>query len=68
MTVLVATMLTVGRLFTDTVWMAVFVQPPATVPVTVYDVVTVGFTTMELVPAPVLQPYDEAPEAVNVVL
>ena len=40
---------TTGKGFTITVLVTVFVQPVnVVVPVTVYDVVTVGFTIMEL--------------------
>jgi len=40
---------TVGKAFTVTVTVAVFAQPFSSVPVTVYVVVDVGVTLMELV-------------------
>ena len=46
---------------------AVFVQPLAPVPVTVYEVVEVGDTVVPAVFEPLLQTYVEAPLAVNVV-
>jgi hypothetical protein len=59
---------TVGKAFTTTATFAVFVHPFASVPVTVYVVVDVGVTVMELVFCPVLQLYVEAPDAVSVEL
>jgi hypothetical protein len=51
---------------TVTVETAVPVQPPASVPVTVYEVVLVGETEIGLVVAPVFHEYVDPPEAVNV--
>ena len=51
-----------------TVATAVPVQPAASVPVTVYDVVAAGVTVIGLVVAPVLHEYIEPPLAVNVAL
>jgi hypothetical protein len=59
---------TVGKAFTTTITFAVFEHPFASVPVTVYVVVDVGMTLMELVFCPLLQLYVEAPEAVSVEL
>jgi hypothetical protein len=49
-----------------TVAIAVPVQPAASVPVTVYEVVLIGETERGLVVAPVLQEYVTPPTAVNV--
>ena len=60
-----ADVLTVGRAFTVTVTVAVFVQPLAAVPVTVYVVVATGVTVLVApVPNPWLHSYVLAPEAV----
>ena len=45
---------------------AVFEQPKAEVPITVYDVAEVGDTTIGLLPEPLLHEYEVAPLAVNV--
>jgi hypothetical protein len=55
-----------GEVFTVTVCDAVFVQPAADVPVTVYVVVIAGDgETDALVPNPLSQEYDAAPVAVS---
>jgi hypothetical protein len=56
----------IGKEFTVTVATAVPVQPLASFPVTVYEVVDVGETVIGFVVAPVDQEYVEPPAAVNV--
>ena len=56
----------VGKGFTVIVLVAVFEQPPALVPVTVYVVFAVGLTVMLVVVAPVFQLYETPPDAVSV--
>jgi len=61
-----ATAVTVGKAFTVTLTVAVFVQPLTAVTVTVYAVVMGGITVLLApVPNPWLQAYVLAPEAVN---
>ena len=59
---------TIGKGFTVTVLVTVFVQPVnVVVPVTVYNVVTVGFTIIIIVVEAFDQMYVLAPLAVNVI-
>src|ERR1019366_6323826 len=63
----VAATVTVGTSFTVTFLVLILEQPLASVPVTVYCVVTVGLTTIGLEVEPLLtHVYDVAPDAVNV--
>ncbi len=57
--------LTVGKAFTVTVTWAVFVQPLAAVPVTVYVCVDAGVKATPLL-TPLFQVYDAAPEPLRV--
>ena len=58
--------LIVGNGNTVTVFWVLPWQPFASVAVTLYVVVLVGFTVMEAVVAPVLHVYEAPPDAVNV--
>ena len=65
-------MVTLGKLPTDTVKLAVFVQPFPSVPVTVYVVVAVavlvtGVPVVELRPVTGLHTYVDAPPAVRLI-
>jgi hypothetical protein len=67
-TVGVAATTTVGTGLASRVTVAVEVQPPGFVPVTVYTVSVVGLTTAVLAVWPELQLYEPAPVAVRVTL
>lgn len=54
---------TLGKAFTSTLATAVFTQPAADVPVTVYAVVAAGLTELLAVVTPLLQAKLEAPDA-----